>query len=276
MADASLQGKLIEFKGASLAVMTASLRDTDAVRLADALHMMLGGMPDFFAGEPAILDFAQLASAPERVDWTAILSLLRRYQVQPIGVRRLPEHLVEGARRAGLAVLGSSDLSGERPLGAPQVMPQTPPPPPVAAPAPAPVEPPPAAAAAPAPAPELEQAPVAPTLIVDRPLRSGQQVYAKGGDLVLLAGMSPGSEIIADGSIHCYGPLRGRALAGARGDTSARIFSTNFGPELVSIAGVYRTFERGIPQSVGGRSAQVRLTGTDNLHTLEIIALQSS
>ncbi|MBP6802268.1 MAG: septum site-determining protein MinC, partial [Zoogloea sp.] len=255
--------------------MTASLRDTDAVRLADALHMMLGGMPDFFAGEPAILDFAQLASAPERVDWTAILSLLRRYQVQPIGVRRLPEHLIEGARRAGLAVLGSDDLSGERPLGAPQAMPQTPPPAPVAAPAPAPVEPPPPAPAA-APGPEFEQAPVAPTLIVDRPLRSGQQVYAKGGDLVLLAGMSPGSEIIADGSIHCYGPLRGRALAGARGDTSARIFSTNFGPELVSIAGVYRTFERGIPQSVGGRSAQVRLTGTDNLHTLEIIALQSS
>ena len=80
MADASLQGKLIAFKGASLAVMTASLRDTDAVRLADALHMMLGGMPDFFAGEPAILDFAQLASTPDRVDWTAILSLLRRYQ----------------------------------------------------------------------------------------------------------------------------------------------------------------------------------------------------
>ena len=274
MADPSLQGKLIEFKGASLAVMTASLRDTDAVRLADGLHMMLGGMPDFFAGEPAILDFAQLASAPERVDWIAILSLLRRYQVQPIGVRRLPEHLVEGARRAGLAVLSGDELSGERPLGAPQAMPQTPPPPPPVA-APSPVEPPPAAVA-PAPAPELEQAAVAPTLIVDRPLRSGQQVYAKGGDLVLLAGMSPGSEIIADGSIHCYGPLRGRALAGARGDTSARIFSTNFGPELVSIAGVYRTFERGIPQSVGGRSAQVRLTGTDNLHTLEIIALQSS
>lgn len=80
MAEPSLQGKLIEFKGATLGVMIASLRDTDAVRLADGLHMMLGGMPDFFAGEPAILDFAQLASAPERVDWTAILSLLRRYQ----------------------------------------------------------------------------------------------------------------------------------------------------------------------------------------------------
>ena len=261
MADPSLQGKLIEFKGASLAVMTASLRDTDAVRLADALHMMLGGMPDFFAGEPAILDFAQLASAPERVDWTAILSLLRRYQVQPIGVRNLPETLHDGARRAGLALLGAEGLSAEQRVIAPP-------------PAPAPVvETPPAAAPAPASSEAVNI--VAPTLIVDRPLRSGQQVYAKGGDLVLLAGMSPGSEVIADGSIHCYGHLRGRALAGARGDTSARIFSTNFGPELVSIAGVYRTFERGIPQAVAGRGAQVKLTGSDNLHTLEITPLQN-
>ena len=262
MADASPQGKLIEFKGASLAVITASLRDTDAVRLADALHMMLGGMPDFFAGEPAILDFAQLGNAPERVDWTALLSLLRRYQLQPVGVRNLAEHLHDGARRANLAVLGPDSPAAERPVA----------PPPAPAPAPAPVAETPAPAT-PAPAAAADPAP-APTLVVDRPLRSGQQVYAKGGDLVLLAGMSPGSEIIADGSIHCYGPLRGRALAGARGDTSARIFSTNFGPELVSIAGVYRTFDRGIPQAVAGRGAQVRLTGSDNLHTLEITPLQ--
>jgi len=269
MADASLQGKLIEFKGANLAVMTAYVRETDAVRLADALHMMLGGMPDFFAGEPAILDFSQLGNSPDRVDWTAVLSLLRRYQLQPVGVRKLDEHLLEGARRAGLAVLGPEGFSAERPVAAPQ--PRTPPPAPAPAPtlAPAPVE---AAPQAPAAAPSDNG--LAPTLVVDRPLRSGQQVYAKGGDLVLLAGMSPGSEIIADGSIHCYGPLRGRALAGARGDTTARIFSTNFGPELVSIAGVYRTFERGIPQNVAGRGAQVRQTGSDNLHTLEINPLQ--
>ena len=262
MADASPQGKLIEFKGASLAVMTAHVRETEAVRLADALHMMLGGMPDFFAGEPAVLDFAQLVSTPDRVDWTAIISLLRRYQVQPIGVRNLPDYLHDGARRANLAILGPEGISAERPIAPPK--PQAPPP------APAPVEapPPPQPAAAAAATP-------APTLVVERPLRSGQQVYAKGGDLVLLAGMSPGSEVIADGSIHCYGPLRGRALAGARGDTSARIFSTNFGPELVSIAGVYRTFERGIPQAVAGRSAQVRLSGSDNLHTLEIMSLQN-
>ena len=106
MAEPSLQGKLIEFKGATLGVMIASLRDTDAVRLADGLHMMLGGMPDFFAGEPAILDFAQLASAPERVDWTAILSLLRRYQVQPIGVRRLPDPAVHDDRAAARSGAG--------------------------------------------------------------------------------------------------------------------------------------------------------------------------
>lgn len=262
MADASLQGKLIEFKGASLAVMTAHLRETEATRLADALHMMLGGMPDFFAGEPAVLDFAQLTSVPDRVDWTAILSLLRRYQVQPIGVRNLHESLHDGARRAGLALLGAEGLTAGHRVIAPQ---------PAPAPAPAPV----AETAAAAPATPAATNLVAPTLVVDRPLRSGQQVYAKGGDLVLLAGMSPGSEVIADGSIHCYGPLRGRALAGARGDTSARIFSMNFGPELVSIAGVYRTFERGIPQAVAGRGAQVRLTGSDNLHTLEITPLQN-
>ena len=121
MADASLQGKLIEFKGASLAVMTAHLRETEAVRLADALHMMLGGMPDFFAGEPAVLDFAQLVSTPDRVDWTAIISLLRRYQVQPIGVRNLPDYLHDGARRANLAILGPEGISPERPIAAPQI-----------------------------------------------------------------------------------------------------------------------------------------------------------
>ncbi|MDD3353788.1 septum site-determining protein MinC [Zoogloea sp.] len=255
MADATLQGKLIEFKGGSLAVMTAHLRDTEAMRLADALHMMLGGMPDFFAGEAAVLDFSQLATFPDRVDWTAIVSLLRRYQVQPIAVRNLPEHLHEGARRANLAILGNEGMSAERP---------------VAAPPPARVE-----AAAAAPAPEPVPALSAPTLIVERPVRSGQQVYSKGGDLILLAGMSPGSEVIADGCIHCYGPLRGRALAGARGDLTARIFSTNFGPELVSIAGVYRTFERGLPPAIAGHWAQVRLVSSDSQNTLEITPLGS-
>jgi len=85
--------------------------------------------------------------------------------------------------------------------------------------------------------------------------------------------VSPGAEVLADGSIHCYGPLRGRAIAGAQGDHSARILATNFGPELVSIAGVYRTFERGIPEAFAGKATLVRLTGAEHLLNLEALKL---
>ena len=99
------------------------------------------------------------------------------------------------------------------------------------------------------------------TLVVDTPLRSGQRVYARGGDLVVLSAVSFGAEVIADGHIHVYGPLRGRAIAGASGDASARIFSTAMDPQLVSIAGIYRTTEVPLPDEVLGRAAQVSLQG---------------
>ena len=76
--------------------------------------------------------------------------------------------------------------------------------------------------------------------------------------------------MIADGSIHCYGPLRGRALAGAQGNGKARIITTNFGPEIVSIAGVYKTFESGISAALAGRPAHVRLSDAENEQTLGI------
>jgi len=101
----------------------------------------------------------------------------------------------------------------------------------------------------------------APTLVVDKPLRSGQQVYAKGGDLVVLAVVSHGAEVIADGSIHIYAPLRGKAIAGARGDTSARIYTQSLEPELLAIAGIYRTAENPLPADVAGKPAQVYLQG---------------
>jgi septum site-determining protein MinC len=98
-------------------------------------------------------------------------------------------------------------------------------------------------------------------MVVDKPLRSGQRIYARGGDLVVLAVVSFGAEVIADGSIHCYAPLRGRAIAGARGDISARIYCTCLEPQLVSIAGIYRTTENPLPANLTGRPAQVRLDG---------------
>jgi len=94
---------------------------------------------------------------------------------------------------------------------------------------------------------------------VDRHVRSGQRVYARGADLVVLGVVSHGAEVIADGHIHVYAPLRGRALAGAMGDTNARIFATCMEPQLLSIAGIYRTTETELAAEVLGKPAQVRL-----------------
>src|SRR5450830_1642876 len=99
------------------------------------------------------------------------------------------------------------------------------------------------------------------TVVIDKPLRSGQQVYARGADIVVLALVSNGAEVIADGNVHVYAPLRGKAIAGARGNTEARIFSTCLEPELVSIAGIYRTTEVALPPEVAGKAAQIRLVG---------------
>ena len=109
-------------------------------------------------------------------------------------------------------------------------------------------------------------------MIIDTPVRSGQRVYARGSDPIVMATVNAGAEVIADGSIHVYAPLRGRALAGASGKADARIFSTAMEAELVSIAGVYRTFEEGWPKELAGKPAQVLLK--DERLDLRAIALK--
>jgi septum site-determining protein MinC len=111
-------------------------------------------------------------------------------------------------------------------------------------------------------------------MVITKPLRSGQKIYARGGDLVVLAMVNRGAEVIADGNIHVYAPLRGKAMAGARGNTAARIFSLCLEPELVSIAGIYRTTEKELAGDVLGKPAQVRLSD-DGSEKLIIEALKS-
>jgi septum site-determining protein MinC len=123
----------------------------------------------------------------------------------------------------------------------------------VAEPAESPAPAAPVVAAAPAPAPQA-----APTMVIDRPLRSGQRIYAPG-DLVVLGLVSNGAEVIAEGNIHIYAPLRGRALAGVQGNHQARIFCTCLEPELVSIAGIYRTTEQPLAVDLLGRAVQISL-----------------
>lgn len=244
----------IEFKGTTLSVVSALLKSADPDILAETLKRMLGRTPDFFSGDATVIDLTPCVPQPSEVDWARIKALLESHKLSPMAAR-VGEALAASARAAGLAVISDTETPprpASRPAPEPEAAPE-----PEPQPAPQTATPAPAVAAA-APA---ASAPVAPTtMVVDRPLRSGQQVYARGCDLVVLAMVSAGAEVIADGSIHIYAPLRGRALAGARGNTDARIFTTSFEAELVSVAGVYRTFEQGIPERLAKKPTHVRLS----------------
>ena len=111
------------------------------------------------------------------------------------------------------------------------------------------------------------------TVTLDKPLRSGQQFYARGSDLIVTAMISAGAEVIADGNIHIYAPLRGRALAGASGDKTARIFTTCMEAELVSVAGLYRTFEAGVPAELARQPTTISLLEDNGDHRLTVAPL---
>ena len=258
---------LLEIKGTTLAmtVLQAALRSADLPSLADSLTDQYGPSSDFFSFEPTVIDLGELPADIE-LDWAGLLPLLRRYQVAPIGVRNASPAQAEAARNVGLIVVEEAETQvrhSPRRTEAETAAAPAAPAAAAAAPAQAELDIAPANAPAnetPAPAAAAEPAPSG-TLVLDKPLRSGQQVYARGGDLVVLAMVSPGAEVIADGNIHIYAPLRGRALAGARGDANARIFTTCFEAELTSVAGVYRTFEPGSEKSLTGKPVQIRLEG---------------
>jgi septum site-determining protein MinC len=270
---------VFELKSAALTVLALQLKTPDLASLAEALAARYGATPGLFEHEPLCVDLSLLRDEAELPDFEGLVALLRRHGFNPMAARGGNPEQMAAALSAGLAEAPdvsqprpeaaasvAEPAAAEAPAGVPEVaapaqaeLPLAEPaedrtPAPAAeaaAPAPAPAEPAPAPASAPAPA----------TVIIDKPLRSGQQVYARGADLIVLAVVSFGAEVIADGSIHVYAPLRGRAIAGAQGDTQARIFAACMEPQLVSIAGTWRTTEAGLPPEVAGKPAQVRLDG---------------
>lgn len=235
---------VFDLKSASLPLLAVVLRSTDPTVLAQALAHRFGDTPEVFDHEPVILDLSTLADDTHACDFAPLLALIRQYKMVPVAVKGGPQAVHDAAVAAGL-VSAPDAVSVATPQAEPEVLEvikevirevpiPTPVPTPVAGPG---------------------------TLVVDRPLRSGQQVYAKGADLVVLAAVNFGAEVIADGHVHVYAPLRGKAIAGARGNTEARIFTTCLEPELISIAGIYRTTETAIPAEVLGKAAQIRLVG---------------
>ncbi|HYR26526.1 MAG TPA: septum site-determining protein MinC [Aquabacterium sp.] len=233
---------LFDFKSASLTLEAFLLRTGNLTSLAQALDERFGSTPDLFNGEPVVIDLTHLASLDIGINFPALIELLARFKIKAIAVRGGTVAQTQAAQAAGLIEATESHAAPARvetvvqevvrevirevPIEVPVHVPMA-----------------------------------ASTMIIDKPLRSGQQVYAKGGDLIVMAAVNHGAEVIADGSIHVYAPLRGKAIAGAKGNTEARIFSTCMEPELLSIAGTYRTTDTPLPDNVTGKPAQIRLEG---------------
>jgi septum site-determining protein MinC len=243
-----------ELKSAALTLVAVVLKTTDLARLSHALDDRFGNAPELFDNDPVAIDLSHVRDAAEPIDFVVLIHLLRGHKMLPVAVKAGNAQQMEDALAAGL-----SEAHGSGP-GALPVRQHAPADPSSEVPASTAGT---KAAATDEPGPSVvEAAPAARnTLIVDKPLRSGQRVYARGADLVVLAVVSYGAEVIADGNIHVYAPLRGRALAGALGDTAARIFTTCMEPQLLSIAGIYRTTETELAAEVLGKPAQVRLDG---------------
>ena len=227
-----------EIKSAQLSLVALCLKSSDVPAIEADLRLHYGDMPGFFDNDPLVIDLSALPDgdtglcAP--IDFSALQGLLREYKLRAVAVRGGSAAQQQAALSAGL--FPAEDAAPIRSAAQPS------------------------AQATPA-APAAPLAPVVPPLamVIDKPLRSGQQVYARGRDLVVLAMVNPGAEVIADGHIHVYAPLRGKAIAGARGQSDARIIALAMDPQLISIAGVYRTSETPLPDTVLGKPAQIRL-----------------
>ncbi len=248
-----------EIKSANLPLVALLLKSTDLAALQRELTLRFGDIPDFFDNDALVIDLSPLQARPgdaaPELDFPPLLRLLRAYRLNPMAAKGGNPAQMAAALSAGLMPAPDAHSAGSRTqkqskgthgetLGH------------EAAPA-ASVSTPAEAALAAQPAPGQLSA-----LIIDKPLRSGQQVYARGRDLVVLAMVNAGAEVIADGHIHVYAPLRGKAIAGARGNTDARVFALALDAELLSIAGVYRTSENPLPDTVRGKPTQVRLVAS--------------
>ncbi|MDX9766533.1 MAG: septum site-determining protein MinC [Ectothiorhodospiraceae bacterium] len=224
----------LEFKGRMLTVTVLRALEADLATLIDTLDRRLGEGAEMLRGLPMLLDLEALPDAAG-FDLAGLVDACRSRGLSLIGVRDTGDAaLAARVRDLGLSAVALTGEGGRKPAGRSRAESE--------------------AAAPPAPM----QA--ATSLLITQPVRSGQQVYARGGDLVVVASVSPGAEVLADGNIHIYGALRGRALAGVQGNAQARIFCRSLDPELISIAGHYRLSEQ-VTDEERGRSVQVRLDG---------------
>jgi septum site-determining protein MinC len=274
----------LDFKSATLYAIRVVLQHADTKALVKALKKRMTDAGAFFENEPVVID---ASGVDTEIDWVPLLKAFADHHLPVIGVVAQGDNLI-AAKACGLT---SVDLStspvrntSETKTAASVAEPVTANVPAPAAADAAKVDSTTAADAVPADAADTaasattpsatraasktsntESSTAAPTLVVRGPLRSGQRVYARQSDLIVMGVVSRGAEVIADGNIHVYGPLRGKAMAGARGDTAARIFTTGLDAELVAIAGIYRVIDSKLPVELHQRPAEIQLQ-KDALH----------
>ena len=249
--DYELAGDL---KIGQVGIANLRIRSLDVPRLIEEMRGRVQRAPKLFARAAVVIDFGGLTQAPDVDTARRLIDGLRDAGVLPVALAYGTSEIERLSEQLGLPLLAKFRASYERdgeaeapPAPAPRAKQET------------------KAKAEPAPA---QVAPTAPGLIQSTPVRSGQQVYAANRDLSVLTTIGAGAEVMADGSIHIYGPLRGRALAGAQGWEQARIFCREFHAELVAIAGRYKVLED-IPKELRGKAVQIWLEGED----LKIAAL---
>ncbi len=219
-----------ELKASSLTIPVLKLIEPDMDRIREHLASRIEQMPDFFKHAPVVIDLSNLKSTDGLVDFALLVGMIRGLGMVPIGIQGGTSEHNDTAEMFELAILGKKGVKTDS-----QEKKQS------------------------------TQAPVPPktkakTVLVQRPVRSGQRLYARDSDLIVTAAISSGAEILADGNIHVYGILRGRAMAGIKGDKDARIFCHGLKAELVSIAGRYKTADK-LGDIDRGTAAQIYLQG---------------
>jgi septum site-determining protein MinC len=203
-----------------------------------------------------VIDLGPMDLAGKEFDWPALINLFKSYRLNVVAVRNAPPEMESTIVGYGLSL--DIVVKPRRPAAEEELVAEI-----VVAPAPPVI----------APAPVIVAPPIARNaMIIDTPVRAGQRIYARDTDLIVTACVNNGAEIIADGNIHVYAPLRGRALAGASGNADVRIFALSMEAELLSIAGYYRNFEDGLPTEFAGRPSEVRL----NAGRIEMSSMQAA
>lgn len=217
----------IELKGSTFTLSVLHLTDMDPQQIKELLETKVAQAPQFFNFAPLVINVERLESTP---DFESLKEIIEREDFVLVGITGARDEATKvAAKAAGLAVMTAGKAVVPSQESAPQ-----------------PVE------------REKEEPMLTPTKVHHGNVRSGQQIYAAGGSLVIIGTVGNGAEVIADDSIHIYGSLRGRALAGARGNTQARIYCQELDPELVSIAGTYQLSDA-LPKEMNGQHVHVHL-----------------